>query len=149
MSWSNDYVGTPFLDLGRSDEGCDCWGLASLVYARELKIALPCYSEAYASTTEDAEISELLKGRNASPWLSTKTASPARICSFDLLLFRRGSADTHIGIAVNDRIMLHMALGDSAKVESHATGRWAARFVGAYRHEQKMTFKHPLNGMSQ
>lgn len=132
MSWSNDFVGIPFLDLGRDVAGCDCWGLARLVYAAQLGIKLPSYAEAYATTQENAEISLLLEARFASPW------SPVAgdVMPFDLLLFRQGRADTHIGIAITDRIMLHMARGDSAKVESQQSPRMASRYVGAFRHDQ-------------
>ena len=41
MIWANAYVGLPWADLGRDRTGCDCWGLARLVYAEQLGIALP------------------------------------------------------------------------------------------------------------
>lgn len=135
MIWANAYVGVPFQDLGRDVGGCDCWGLARLVYSEVLGIDLPSYAEAYASVTEQAEISCLLAARTRSPWMRTET-----IRTFDLLLFRRGRADTHIGVAVDDRIMLHMASGDHAKIESLSAPRWAPRLVAAYRHAETPVF---------
>lgn len=130
-AWSDTYVGTPFAEVGRTASGCDCWGLARLVYARELQISLPSCDEDYATTAETAEIAALLEGRHASPWREITV----NINPFDLLLFRRGRTDTHVGVAIDRRVMLHMALGDCAKVESYIGGRWGGRFVGAYRHE--------------
>jgi len=37
----NKYIGIPFLDEGRTFEGCDCYGLIKLYFKHELKIELP------------------------------------------------------------------------------------------------------------
>jgi hypothetical protein len=58
--WTRAYIGIPFTELGRSQYGCDCWGLARLVYAQELGIDLPSYVGGYASTEERAEIAGLI-----------------------------------------------------------------------------------------
>lgn len=133
MSWASKYVGTPYADLGRSELGCDCWGLARLVYARELGIAMPSYLGAYVSADERAEIHGLLRdAEETGPW------SPAtRILPFDLLLFRRGQMRSHIGISVDARRMLHMDGEDQARIADFTGARWSARFCGAYRHVER------------
>lgn len=136
MSWSNGYVGIPYADLGRDASGCDCWGLARLVYANELQIGLPSYAADYGSADFAPEVAALIHDRVGPPW------SPVAGCvhQFDLLLLRLGRHDTHVGIAIDHRIMLHMAVGCSAKVEGFRYGRWAHRLVGVYRH-----LNSPLN----
>src|SRR5690606_31436671 len=110
MSWANGYVGIPFRDRGRTRTGCDCWGLARLVYAGELRIGLPDYSGAYASVEERAEIAELLAAAEArGPWRPVAVLQP-----FDLLLYRRGQHRSHVGIAVGGGRMLHMDGEDRA-----------------------------------
>ena len=38
MIWSNRFIGIPYDDFGRSRTGCDCWGLACIIYREELGI---------------------------------------------------------------------------------------------------------------
>ena len=64
MIWANAYVGLPWADLGRDRTGCDCWGLARLVYAEQLGIALPSYSDAYPCAGEQAEVAALNDQKN-------------------------------------------------------------------------------------
>jgi len=130
MSWSNDYVGIPFQDVGRTREGCDCWGLACIVYANELQITLPSYADAYETTADQDRVSELLAKRD-DPWSQVK---PEMRAPFDLLLFRQGRHDTHVGIVIEPRTMLHMARGDHAKIEAPTSPLWSSRFVAVFRH---------------
>lgn len=130
MSWSNTYVGIPQADMGRSELGCDCWGLARLVYLRELGIELPSYLGSNVSPDEHGEVAALIdQAENSGPWRPVGDARP-----FDLLLFRRGRFRSHIGLHVTGRLMLHMDGSDQARIDDYSRGRWAARFCGAYRH---------------
>jgi len=131
VNWTDAFVGIPFQDLGRDRKGCDCWGLACLVYAEELRIALPSYAGCYANTAEKEQTAALLSNRGK-PW----RAVTGPILPFDLLLFRVGGFDSHVGIAVDRHRMLHMAQGDQAKIESQKSSRWTHRYVASFRHEQ-------------
>jgi cell wall-associated NlpC family hydrolase len=132
MAWSDRYIGIPYQDRGRGFDGCDCWGLARLVYARELGIALPSYTEAYSSAEEAAEVAALMDNHNnRQTWLPVTDSRP-----FDLLLYRHGRLSTHVAIVIDPRRMLHIQSDDAAKVEDRTDPRWLARFVGVYRHVQ-------------
>lgn len=131
MMWSDAYVGIPYTALGRDRRGCDCWGLARLIYAQELKVALPSHAGDYSDDFQPGEIEALLKGRHLAPWVSV---DEVEIAPFDLLLFRLGRSETHIGIAIDPIRMLHLARDDHAKIECRTDPRWKSRFVGAYRH---------------
>lgn len=48
MSWADRYRLIPFVSMGRSFAGCDCWGLVRLIYAEELNIELPSYGDVSA-----------------------------------------------------------------------------------------------------
>ncbi|TMV09814.1 NlpC/P60 family protein [Ruegeria sediminis] len=133
MSWASRYVGIPQADFGRSEMGCDCWGLARLVYARELGIGLPSYDGAYVSPDEHAEVAALISGAEVDgPWHPVATPEP-----FDLLLFRRGRFRSHIGINVDTRHMLHMDGTEQARIADIRAPRWSSRFCGAYRHVER------------
>lgn len=134
MSWSNRYVGTPWAEFGRDLNGCDCWGLACVIYREELGIKLPDYLGDYASAEERGEISALIDGARHSPlWIPVE--GPA--IAFDISVFRRGRLDTHLGIVIRHGLMIHIDGEDCAKVADYTQGRWRSRFRGHYRHQSR------------
>jgi cell wall-associated NlpC family hydrolase len=131
MSWSNRYIGIPFVDLGRTASGSDCYGLLHLVYNQELNISLPSYTDAYACVEERAQISELLsEAQTSDVWAKTTDAFKP----FDVLLFRQGRHQSHVGLYVQRKTMLHMAEAEQSKLENFEQARWRNRLVGVYRH---------------
>jgi probable lipoprotein NlpC len=141
MSWSNQFVGIPFADLGRTRAGADCWGLVCLVYREALAIMLPDYV-GYGSAHEHAEIAALVEGAEQSPiWRRITEPKP-----FDILVFRRGPWASHVGLVVQSGQMLHMAAGDCAKIEDWQGGRWGARLTGVFRYTAvEGSIQHALN----
>lgn len=138
-SWTNAYVGTPFDRFGASHAGANCWGLVVLVYGEQLGIALPDYAGAYASPMERDEVVALVDyERGKSVWSRVFQAQP-----FDVLVFRRGGIDCHVGLYVDRGLMLHVTADDCAKLERFETGTWGHRLTGIYRH-----VKAPSNGVS-
>lgn len=129
LHWSASYVGTPYVDHGRAADGCDCWGLVRLVYAREKHILLPSYVE--VSPEELAEINTIVR-KEIDTGIWFKVDDPRE---FAVAVFRRGRHDSHVGVMVNERQMLHSdKYAGGARVERVDTGRWASQFVGYYRH---------------
>lgn len=127
MTWSNKYVGIPQRAHGRARSGVDCWGLVWLVYREELGITLPDYC-GYGSLAEHAEIAALIDGAATSAfWDAVSTPAP-----FDVVLFRRGRWNSHVGILVRPGLMLHVT-GDGAKLEHCDRGAWGARLQGYWR----------------
>lgn len=130
MSWSNAYVGLPWAEFGRDRAGCDCWGLACVIYREELGITLPDYL-GYGSADELGEIAALVDGATASPlWLPA--SGPA--LAFDIAVFRRGRLSSHVGIVVRHGLMIHMADESAARHERYDAGRWRTRLTGTWRH---------------
>ncbi|MEO0861537.1 MAG: NlpC/P60 family protein [Pseudomonadota bacterium] len=128
-NWSHKYVGIPYADRGRDEGGADCWGLACLVYAAELAVALPSYLSGYVSADEREEIARLIDHRReAEGWHAVIEPQP-----FDLILFRRGTLGSHVGIHERPGHMLHMDGEDAAKVVRLDDPRWSIRRVGSYR----------------
>lgn len=130
MSWPDRFIGIPFVEFGRSRAGCDCWGLACVVYRECLGITLPDYLD-YTSAEEHREISALIAGAVASPlWRPVADNAAA----YDIAVFRRGLWSTHVGIVIQPGLMLHIVGEDHAKVARYDTGPFKHRLMGVYRH---------------
>lgn len=133
--WTERFIGLPYAEFGRDRAGCDCWGLACVIYREELGITLPDYL-GYASTEEHAELAAIIAGATASPlWIPVTGTAIA----FDIAVFRRGRLDTHVGIVVHHGLMIHIAHDDCAKIESYKGGTWGHRHAGTYRHVDLVT----------
>ena len=125
--WSTGYVGLPWVDRGRERTGLDCWGLVRLVYAEQLGIDLPAYSESYASTAELAAIDAAITSQR-SGWARAGEPAP-----FDVALHRWGRYEAHVGVMIDGRRMLHMMEGVSARIERIDEPLWNRRLVGFFR----------------
>ncbi|WP_421579134.1 NlpC/P60 family protein [Shinella sp. M31] len=129
--WSTRYIGTPYLDLGRSLAGVDCWGLPFVAYPAELGITVPAYT-GYASTEELAEVDAVIAGATGSEtWL----AVDGRPREFDIAIFRLGHYRRHLGIVLSPGLMLHAHV-DCTKIERYAVPKWQDRLVGTFRHAE-------------
>ncbi len=137
--WSTFYLGIPYRDRGRDRRGVDCWGLAVLVYAEQLGIALPSHDERSAAggSLERRLIADMIdRERTGKDWTQVERPGP-----FDLMVFSAGGPDRHLAIALGpDRMdrMLHVEDdGDTVRVECWRTSRWDRSLIGIYRHAAK------------
>jgi probable lipoprotein NlpC len=130
--WTADLIGLPFKGAGRERTGCDCYGLMVLDYAA-LGIALrtydgeiPDYGTA-PSRDDRATIARLLAAGEANPDWRRVELSEAR--PHDALIFARGALDTHLGIFVDARRMLHTnAVAGQSRIEAFDPRKVAAVF---------------------
>lgn len=128
--WTAPYVGIPSLDRGRTVSGVDCYGLVWLVFREVLLIDLPSYDSDYPSASSTETIGGLIAGaRTEQTWCEQSEARP-----FDVLVFRRGRIDCHVGLVVSAGRMLHVAEGDASRIEPYDSGYWMPRLSGIYRH---------------
>lgn len=145
MSWVNKYIGIPFVDSGRTIDGCDCWGLVRLVLLEEAGIAVESYGE--CSTKDLHKIAKLFdKDSKMEPWRTIDIGSERK---FDLVLMkglsshdRPRAVDLHVGIVTQPGWLLHIEdTTDSVHMCFRAGvvgGRphpaIARRVAGVYRH---------------
>lgn len=129
-NWSDAFIGIPWLDKGRTRDGCDCWGLCRMVLAEAAGVEVPSYAGSYVSADEAREVAAIVRQEQGSPlWLSVE--GPTR--AFDIALFRRGLHRWHAGIVVAPGMLLHMVEEDAAKIERTDNGRWTMAPAGVWR----------------
>lgn len=138
MTWSNDFIGIPWAERGASRDGCTCWGLVRLVYAERCGLAVPDYRDVCADIANAEAVGGVFERyRNAHPWIAV---DPVTIRPFDILVFRRGVRDAHVGIAtgLKDR-MLHITSRADSCLADYSLPLWASRLSGVYRHHALLT----------
>lgn len=124
------FVGIPYLDRGRSIVGLDCYGLVRLVF-RELRgLELPSYVERYVSAADRAAIASLIAGE-LDPW---DEIAPGGEMPFDAVLIRELDAVSHIGLVVTPGMMLHVAAGETSRIERYRSGALKHRVAGFFRY---------------
>jgi cell wall-associated NlpC family hydrolase len=107
-------LGAPYRDGGTLPDGFDCSGLVTYVFARN-GVAVPRDVRRQAAAGIAVERAGILPG--------------------DLLFFTTtGPGPTHVGIAIGAGRFIHAPKsGTVVRVESLASGYWAARFLAARR----------------
>lgn len=128
MSFSDRYVGLPYVEDGRGPEAFDCLGLAQLVFRQECGIVLPEHlADPPARQVRGGDGS--LADHSGARWAKV---APGEERAFDMVLVRE--RPWHVGVVVRRGEMLHMPANRSAVVEPFLTARHAARVEGIYRH---------------
>ena len=126
-------LAVPFVEKGRGYDGWDCWGLICVAYWDVRGVFLPSNGDTY-STTHGAEgirqLGEAVSG-NMSAW------SPVhgKRCPLDVALFRIAGRPVHVGLVVEQNLVLHAEEKVGTFVERLSSPMWARRLEGVYRHE--------------
>lgn len=128
-SWTNRYIHVPFADKGRSEQGCDCWGLARLIYLKELGIELPTLLD-YRDTLDRPTIAGLYENESLN-WVSVPFGSEQ---PFDVVVMTMLGFPMHIGVVQRSGFMIHCLKGVGTAVVNYKSRQWAKRVVGFYRH---------------
>lgn len=130
MTWTNDYVGLPFLVDGRDRSGLDCWGLVRLVYAERLGIDLPSYGGIFTDQSRQtlSTVARLMEDQSR---LWVEVDSPSE---YDVILMRSSQLWCHVGLFVPRRDMLHIMSGINSTRESLFGPHRRHQIVGYFRH---------------
>ena len=112
--WAGQYVGIPFVDLGRDRGGCDCWGLVRLVIAERTGFVLPSLDTGYGSETNVAGVvGEVDAARANGEWLKIEPGQERTLDVVEMSLPARVDghwvfAPLHVGIVVASGWLLHI-----------------------------------------
>jgi len=139
MTDFSKYIGIPYVRGGRSEEtGLDCWGLVIKFYWDEYGIFLPSYQSIDTSIDSIKDSSDkLLKSHSYRNFERVPTSKQG-----DLILIRVGDYPIHIGIAIDDKNMLHAMEKAGSSVERFTGLRWKNRIESIHRYR---TGEIPIN----
>lgn len=128
--WVNELIGIPFVEHGRSLDGCDCWGIVRLGLERGFGVLVPDYAEDYVTTTDREEIAALMN-RESLGWeeLRASEAQPG-----DVVLFRIQGQVCHAGLVLAPPVFLHAVLGIGSALERWDSAIWEKRLWSVLRH---------------
>jgi probable lipoprotein NlpC len=134
--WARWYVGIPYLDYGRDARGCDCWGLARMIWSDRAGIELP----EHAVDPHDGEACQGEMRSHLGPW---RMIDPGHERELDGVLmtgcFGEGRAtrraNMHVGVVVAPGWLIHT----SSAIGAAALARYNERLLG---HEVKGFWRH-------
>ena len=128
LSCLDDFTRIPYLENGRDENGCDCYGLVWLYYRHILKIELPDYPNANHGP------------KHASPLFITEIYKYFdRLCDNDtvkmgdlVLIKNESDKPDHIGVMIDDTRM--MQSNEKYNVSIARVSRFKSSIYGIYRH---------------
>lgn len=124
------YIGIPFAEKGRTRHGVDCWGLCRLILAEQFGIAVPSYTEDYATTIDAREISMLINQESLG---MTEVAVP-HAQPGDIAILRLAGRPWHCALMIDPPWFLHADPRAGVVRERLDAMLWNRRIVGLYRH---------------
>jgi cell wall-associated NlpC family hydrolase len=124
-----ELIGIPYLPLGRSMQGADCWGIVLLAGRHLFDIDYPEYFYSAADMLDEA--CEHIRRETQGPhWTSLPEGGPyPRGC---VHIFRVKGFQTHCGIHLGGGDFLHSLAGRNSCVESLFGADWSHRKTGSF-----------------
>lgn len=130
--WWNKYINIKFAEKGRDSTGCDCWGLARLIYKNELNIELPDYLDVYNSTNDTEKLAKVIKEEKEHNWQQPDTGK-----EFDIIILNMKGRPMHIGVVIKPNYMVHCSKGVNTAIERFDSIKWKNRVIGFARYAEK------------
>lgn len=128
MKWYGYYVGIPFKTLGRTRNGCDCYGLVKLVMKEHYKIDLPEIAT-YLNALDHKNIAPVID-ENTPLLAGEKIAEPKE--GLVVVLSSSEGLSSHVGLMVTDELILHTTYKTGALIEPLSSKYIKNRIKGYY-----------------
>jgi len=122
----NDYIGIPFVDGGRSMDGCDCYGLIRLVLRDKFQKHLPDFQSVSAS--DKPYISDTID--QYKPLLTAKQKDSPDVG--DLCIFNVQGYPCHLGLYIGGNMVLHILSGCGSICDRLDSHKLKGRLEGFY-----------------
>lgn len=140
--WAAKYIGIPFVDLGRTHEGCDCWGLVRLVLMEQARLDLPSLSTSYDSEkNHNKVIAEIELNKYSGSWKPVqdgeeKTFDVAEMSSPVRVRGKWAFPPLHVGIFVCPRWILHVERETASRLSCVEERGISNRILGIWRYAE-------------
>jgi cell wall-associated NlpC family hydrolase len=123
------YIGIPYIDHGRTFDGCDCYGLVRLFLENEFDIFLPDFW-AYESHQDHNAIVNLI---DTNQQILTDEISKKEILPGDIVLYRYYNAARHIGVYIGNGLVLHTSSKTDSVCVPYESTKLKGKVYGFYR----------------
>lgn len=121
----------PFVEGGRDEQGCDCWGLVMLFYQKAYGFDLPKFEDIYYKSAANYEVTvDGIEAEKAKQGLFTPVEEGSE---GDVVLLNAKGRPLHMGIVLDSMNMIHTAKLHGVVIESYKGAKWKNRIVGLYR----------------
>jgi cell wall-associated NlpC family hydrolase len=128
-AWVKKYIGIPFLSGGRTEEGCDCYGLCRLVLAAEYGVSLPGLPGDYADALRIRETAALFE-KNIPVLAAGRLGGPEEGA---LAVMAERGRPCHLGIYAGGGYILHTKAATGAVCQRLSSPGLAGCIEGYYR----------------
>ena len=122
------YLGIPYKDFGRTEDGLDCWGLCVLIAKEQFNYDLPLLDKQYTSATDGKSVSDLVALNKLSKWNKVK-----EYIKGDIIVFNVAGFACHVGTYIGDGLFIHILNGSNVTIERLDSITWKKRLDGVYR----------------
>ena len=130
--WAAEYIGIPYVQHGRTKEGCDCWGLLNLIWREQFGFEPPPYEGVDWYKGQKPTVI----GSDAIEYASLYAPVPqGEEQAGDGILLRMRGHPFHVGLVVTPGYMIHTHESAGAVIECYRSMAWEKRISGFYRYE--------------
>ena len=120
-----------FVDKGRDYSGWDCFGPGYVAYRDILGIELPSFVDEYVDAGNTKASRRVIRDIILSQKHNWETVDKPQ--ALDIVLFRFGDTETHLGIMIDKKRFLHCEKTINTVIERVDSAKWKKRVEGIYR----------------
>ena len=140
-----EYIGIPYVDLGRDRKGLDCWGLNRLVAMDHMGVELPSYSDVPFDMKKFSqygevnfprmeEVHKIIDHHLEYEWtrIEHEVVHPKRWDFMLAIIYQR----FHCGVMLDRRMMIHSVLPMGVSLQDIRREPFNRGILGYYRHHK-------------
>lgn len=139
--WSTNWIGIPFVNLGRNKEvGLDCYGLVRAVLRERAGIELRSYDT--VSESDYRSVSGAIEdAKQSQEWTPIEAGKEAPLDVVEMVFpalegTRVAFIPLHVGIVVAPGWLLHTEYATGSRLSAYNEQRMASRIIGFWRHRE-------------